>query len=97
MCQCLLTDDRGMRGSPSRQKRVRALAAVRMPSRICGHLLLVRVIMSSMGYCDLCEMDREFCEHSLTEKGSAATAAAGELLISPNGHGPLPGMPAQGR
>jgi hypothetical protein len=36
--------------------------------------------MSSMAYCELCEMDRGFCEHGLAERRRAATAATGELL-----------------
>ena len=46
-------------------------------------LLLVHVIMNDMAYCDLCDLDREFCEHSMTERRRNAAAAAGGLLISP--------------
>ena len=46
-------------------------------------LPLVHVIMNGMAYCDLCEMDREFCEHGLAERRRNAAAAAGGLLISP--------------
>ncbi len=28
----------------------------------------LRVIMKCMAYCELCEMDREFCEHGLGER-----------------------------
>jgi hypothetical protein len=60
------------------------------------HLLLTRVIMHSMAYCELCEMDRESCEHGLMERRRAATAVAGELLISPNGVAHFPGCPHKG-
>ena len=46
-------------------------------------LPLVHVIMNGMAYCDLCEMDREFCEHGLAERRRNAAAAAGGVLISP--------------
>jgi hypothetical protein len=35
-----------------------------------------------MAYCELCEMDRAFCEHGQGDRRKAATVAAGELLIS---------------
>lgn len=50
----------------------------------------------SMAYCDLCEMNREFCEHGLAEQRRAVTAVAGELLISPNGMAHFPGCPHKG-
>jgi hypothetical protein len=37
-----------------------------------------------MAYCDLCEMDRDSCEHGLAERRRAASASASRLLISPN-------------
>ena len=49
-----------------------------------------------MAYCDLCEMNREFCEHGLAEQRRAVTAVAGELLISPNGMAHFPGCPHKG-
>jgi len=48
-------------------------------------LLLVRAIINDMAYCDLCEMDRGFCEHGLRERRRNAAAIADGLLISPNG------------
>lgn len=52
--------------------------------------------MNCMDYCELCEMDREFCEHGLAEKRRAAAVTAGELLISPNGVAHFPGCPHKG-
>ena len=49
-----------------------------------------------MAYCELCEMDREFCEHGLTERRRDAAATAGELLISPNGMAHFPECPYKG-
>jgi hypothetical protein len=67
-----------------------------MRPEICGHLLLARVIMHSMAYCELSEMDREFCGHGLAERRKGATVVAGELLISPNGMAHFPGCPHKG-
>jgi hypothetical protein len=58
--------------------------------------LPVRVIMNDMAYCDLCEMEREFCEHGLVEKRRNAAARAGGLLISPNGIAHFSGCPHKG-
>jgi hypothetical protein len=52
--------------------------------------------MNGMAYCELCEMDSEFCEHGLRKKRGAATAAAGKLLISRNGVAHFPGCPHKG-
>lgn len=52
--------------------------------------------MNCMAYCEVCEMDREFCEHGLAERRTAATLAADELLISPNGVAHFPGCPHKG-
>lgn len=49
-----------------------------------------------MAYCELCEMDREFCGHGLAERRRAATVVAGELLISPNGVAHFLGCPHKG-
>lgn len=51
---------------------------------------------SYMAYCELCEMDREFCEHGLAERRRNAAAAASGLLISPNGIAHFPGCPHKG-
>jgi hypothetical protein len=59
-------------------------------------LLLVRAIINRMAYCDLCEMDRDFCEHGLTERRRNAAAIAGGLLISPNGIVHFPGCHHKG-
>lgn len=48
-----------------------------------------------MAYCDLCEMNRDYCEHGLQDR-RAVMAAADELLISPNGMGHFPGCPHKG-
>ena len=42
------------------------------------------------------EMDRDFCEHGLTERRRNAAAIAGGLLISPNGIAHFPGCPHKG-
>jgi len=59
-------------------------------------LLEVRAIMSYMTYCDLCELDREFCEHGLAERRRNAATVASGLLISPNGIAHFPGCPHKG-
>lgn len=59
-------------------------------------LLPVHVIMNDMAYCDLCEMDREFCEHGLAERRRNAAATATGLLVSPNGIAHFAGCPHKG-
>lgn len=59
-------------------------------------LLPVHVIMNDMAYCDLCEMDREFCEHGLAERRRNAAATASGLLVSPNGIAHFAGCPHKG-
>jgi hypothetical protein len=38
--------------------------------------------MKCMAYCDLCDMDHEFCEHGLIEKRRDAAVIVSGLLIS---------------
>ncbi len=52
---------------------------------IAPPLLLVRAIMNDMAYSDLRDMDRDFCEHGLTERRRNAAAIVNGLLIYPNG------------
>lgn len=52
--------------------------------------------MNGMAYCNLCELDREFCEHGLAEKRRNAAARVSGLLISPNGIAHFPGCPHKG-
>lgn len=54
-------------------------------SWISAQLLLACVIMSFMAYCELCELDREFCPHGLAQRRRVAAAIADRVLISPNG------------
>ena len=61
-----------------------------------GRLVPRRVIMRCMAYCELCEMDRAFCEHGQGDRRKAATVAAGELLISPKGMAHFRGCPHKG-
>lgn len=49
--------------------------------------------MKCMAYCDLCEMDHEFCEHGLIERRRDAAAVVSGLLISRNGIAHFPGCP----
>ena len=49
-----------------------------------------------MAFCELCDMDREFCEHGLVERRTHAAAIARQLLISPNGMAHVPGCPHKG-
>jgi hypothetical protein len=53
-------------------------------------------MIKGMTYCDLCEMDREFCEHGLADRRRKAAAAANGLLISPNGVAHFAGCPHKG-
>jgi hypothetical protein len=56
----------------------------------------LHVIMNGMAYCDLCEMDREFCEHGLADRRRNAAATASGLLISPSGIAHFAGCPHKG-
>lgn len=49
-----------------------------------------------MAYCELCEMEREFCVHGMGDRRETAMAVAVELLISPNGMAHFPGCPHKG-
>ena len=49
-----------------------------------------------MAYCDLCEMNRGYCQHALQGRSRAAAAAAGELLISPSGMAHFANCPHKG-
>ena len=60
-----------------------------------AYLLPVRVIMNGMAYRDLCEMEREFCEHGLV-KSAGTQPRAGGLLTSPNGIAHFSGCPHKG-
>jgi hypothetical protein len=52
--------------------------------------------MNDVAYCELCDMDRDFCEHGLTDRRASAAAATRRLLISPNGIVHFPGCPHKG-
>jgi len=65
-------------------------------ARCVVDLSLIRVMLNGMAYCELCDMDREFCEHGLLERRRNAIAIARELLISPNGMAHFPGCPHKG-
>lgn len=52
--------------------------------------------MIGMTYCELCDMDREFCEHGLAQRRCNAAVAVSELLISPNGKAHFQGCPHKG-
>jgi hypothetical protein len=49
-----------------------------------------------MAFCELCDMDYEFCEHGLVERRTHAAALTRQLLISPNGMAHFPGCPYKG-
>ena len=78
-----------------RQKRIfGGSSRLDMPIAEYARLLLpVHVIMNGMAYCDLCEMDREFCEHGLAERRRNAAATATGLLVSPTGIAHFAGCP----
>jgi hypothetical protein len=52
--------------------------------------------MNDVAYCELRDMDRDFCEHGLVNRRASAAAATRRLLISPNGIVHFPGCPHQG-
>jgi hypothetical protein len=52
--------------------------------------------MDAMDYCDMCEMDRQYCEHGLAERQGASSAVVSELLIAPSGKAHFPGCPHKG-
>ena len=56
----------------------------------------MRAMLNDMAYCELCDMNREFCEHGLVERHRNATTIARELLISPMGMAHFPGCPHKG-
>jgi hypothetical protein len=60
-------------------------------------LVETSVIMRCMAYCDLCDMDREFCEHGLADRRRNVVANVSKLLISPNGIAHFPGCPPKPR
>jgi hypothetical protein len=69
--------------------------------RLSGRLAMpfsgwFRGIMGDVAYCNLCEMNRDYCEHGLTERRRAAAASAGRLLISPNSVAHFPQCPHKG-
>ena len=55
-----------------------------------------RGIMGDVANCNLCDMNRDYCEHGLTERRRAAAASAGRLLISPNSVAHFPRCPHKG-
>jgi len=59
-------------------------------------LVETSVIMRCMAYCDLCDMNREFCEHGLADRRRNVVASVSKLLISPNGIAHFPGCPHEG-
>jgi hypothetical protein len=63
---------------------------------IAARIVEGSVIMGCMAFCDLCDMDREFCEHGLLERRRDAVAIVSKLLISPNGIAHFPGCPHKG-
>ena len=52
--------------------------------------------MVNVAYCDLCEMDRAYCEHGLAERRRTASAGVSKLLISPNNMAHFPQCPHKG-
>lgn len=81
-----------------RQKRMssRSLNSATPIAQMEAALAETSAIMGSMAYCDLCDMDREFCEHGLAEKRRNVVATVSRLLISPNGIAHFPGCPHKG-
>jgi hypothetical protein len=59
-------------------------------------LRVAGVIISDMAYCELCDMDREFCEHGLADKRRSAVTIVREVLISPSGMAHFSGCPHKG-
>jgi hypothetical protein len=52
--------------------------------------------MGDVAYCDLCEMDRNYCVHGLAENRRAASASASALLVSPKNVAHFPQCPHKG-
>jgi hypothetical protein len=52
--------------------------------------------MDNVAFCDLCEMDRDYCEHGLAERRRTASASAATLLISPRNIAHFPGCHHKG-
>jgi hypothetical protein len=53
-------------------------------------------MISGVPYCDLCDLDREFCEHGLADRRVNAATSSRELLVSPSGMAHFPGCPHKG-
>jgi len=49
-----------------------------------------------MAYCDLCDIERSYCEHGLADRRAANAQASSFLLISPTNIAHLPGCPHKG-
>ena len=53
-------------------------------------------IIESVAYCDLCDMNRDYCEHGLAERRATGSGRASGLLISPAGMAHFRGCPHKG-
>jgi len=67
-----------------------------LQSRLRRYRRAGSAIMDGMAYCELCDLDREFCEHGRAEERAHADTAVRQLLISPNGIAHFPGCPHKG-
>jgi hypothetical protein len=76
--------------NPSRGVRLLRPRLVGPPEVLLRH-------MEDMAYCDLCEMDQNYCVHGLGERRQAASANASILLVSPRNIAHFPECPHKRR
>jgi hypothetical protein len=89
---------RGQRTLDSRHDRLFrcSIQAATRGALICIRCAAEYVIINDLAFCELCDMECEFCEHGLVERRTRVVAISRLLLISPNGMVYFSGCPHKG-